>query len=238
MVDLIAVLRPVVTAADLELVDVELRSGVLLVTVDRPGGVDLQALTDANRAVSGVLDELDPIPGRYSLEVSSPGVERTLRTPDHFARAVGETVSVKTRPQVPGERRLRGRLLAADDEGFELADDDGSEGRRRLSYTDIDRARTVFVWGPEPRPGNGKGSAQTGASRPRSADARRRRGSRSLPHEQAELRIPRCPRPDRTRQGHLGRDPARRPGQRPGCRLQAPTRRGRGGGGHHRSRVR
>ena len=100
--ELMAVLQPVVSAADLELVDVELRSGVLLVTVDRPGGVDLEALTDANRAVSAVLDELDPIPGRYSLEVSSPGVERTLRTPDHFARAVGETVSIKTRPQVPG----------------------------------------------------------------------------------------------------------------------------------------
>ena len=57
----------------------ELRSGVLLVTVDRAGGVDLDALTDANRTVSALLDELDPIPGRYTLEVSSPGVERALR---------------------------------------------------------------------------------------------------------------------------------------------------------------
>jgi ribosome maturation factor RimP len=134
---LLAMLQPVVAAADLELVDVELRSGVLLVTVDRPGGVDLQALTDANRAVSGVLDELDPIPGNYTLEVSSPGVERTLRTPAHFVKAVGETVSIKTRPQVPGE------------EGFELEVDDGGPGRVRLAYSDIDRARTVFVWGPD-----------------------------------------------------------------------------------------
>ncbi len=176
MVELIAVLRPVVSAAGLELVDVELRSGVLLVTVDRPGGVDLQALTDANRVVSDVLDELDPIPGTYSLEVSSPGVERTLRTPDHFARAVGESVSIKTRPQVPGERRLRGRLVAADDQGFELEMDDETAGRRRLSYTDIDRARTVFVWGPEPRRGNGKDAASTGAARtvkPRPAEKRK-----------------------------------------------------------------
>jgi ribosome maturation factor RimP len=162
MIDLFAALRPVVTAADLELVDVELRSGVLLVTVDRPGGVDLQALTDANRVVSQLLDELDPIPGKYSLEVSSPGVERTLRTPEHFAKAVGETVSVKTRPQVPGERRLRGRLTAADGAGFELELDDGA-GTRRRSYTDIDRARTVFVWGPEPRR-NGRGSPSAGAA--------------------------------------------------------------------------
>ena len=128
--DLFAMLQPVVVAADLELVDVELRAGVLLVTVDRPGGVDLQALTDANRAVSGVLDELDPIPGNYTLEVSSPGVERTLRTPAHFVKAVGETVSIKTRPQVPGERRRRGTLRSADEEGFELDVDDGGTGRR------------------------------------------------------------------------------------------------------------
>jgi ribosome maturation factor RimP len=164
MVDLIAILRPVVSASGLELVDVELRSGVLLVTVDRSGGVDLEALTEANRAVSEVLDELDPVPGRYSLEVSSPGVERRLRTPEHFARAVGETVSVKTRPQVAGERRLRGQLVAADDLGFELQMDDPAIGVRRLAYSDIDGARTVFVWGPEPRRGHGKGAAPTGAA--------------------------------------------------------------------------
>ena len=146
-------LQPVVAAARLELVDVELRSGVLRVTVDRPGGVDLEALTDANRAVSIVLDESDPIPGRYTLEVSSPGVERTLRTPAHFVKAVGETVTVKTRPQVPGDRRLTGELLAADDHGLELAVEGAPDGRVRLAYSDIDRARTVFAWGPRPKPG-------------------------------------------------------------------------------------
>ena len=157
--DLIPVLEPVLAAADLELVDLELRSGVLLVTVDRPGGVDLQALTDANRAVSTVLDELDTIPGRYTLEVSSPGVERTLRTPAHFAKAVGETVTVKTRPQVPGDRRLRGRLVAADADGLELEVDGAPGTPVRLAYSDIDKARTVFQWGPEPRAKGSKAKA-------------------------------------------------------------------------------
>ena len=157
--DLIPVLEPVLAAADLELVDLELRSGVLLVTVDRPGGVDLQALTAANRAVSPVLDELDPIPGRYTLEVSSPGVERTLRTPAHFAKAVGETVTVKTRPQVPGDRRLRGRLVAADADGLELEVDGAPGTPVRLAYSDIDKARTVFQWGPEPRAKGSKAKA-------------------------------------------------------------------------------
>jgi len=173
--DLIPVLEPVLAAADLELVDLELRSGVLLVTVDRPGGVDLQALTDANRAVSTVLDELDPIPGRYTLEVSSPGVERTLRTPAHFAKAVGETVTVKTRPQVPGDRRLRGRLVAADADGLELEVDGAPGTPVRLAYSDIDKARTVFQWGPEPRAkgSKAKASAAGGAGSAGAEDKRK-----------------------------------------------------------------
>jgi ribosome maturation factor RimP len=186
--ELLAALQPIVEALGLELVDVERRAGVLQVTVDRPGGVDLDALTAANRALSHALDELDPIPGRYSLEVSSPGLERPLRTPAHFSRAVGETITVKTRPQVPGERRRRGRLLAADAEGFELLPegpgeapgaehDGGTEGGAtlRLSYCDIDRARTLFEWGPaaagaaregrRPSGGGGPGAKPTGGRR-------------------------------------------------------------------------
>jgi ribosome maturation factor RimP len=151
--DLFAVLQPVVAAAGLDLVDVEMKSGVLQVTVDREGGVDLEALTDANRAVSTLLDEVDPIPGRYSLEVSSPGIERPLRTPAHFAKAVGSTVTVKTRPQVPGDRRLRGTLASSDDDGFALAVEGSDEEPRRLAYADVDRVRTVFVWGGQDTPG-------------------------------------------------------------------------------------
>jgi ribosome maturation factor RimP len=160
--DLFAVLQPVVTGAGLELVDVEMKSGVLQVTVDREGGVDLEALTDANRSVSALLDEVDPIPGRYSLEVSSPGIERPLRTPAHFAKAIGSTVSVKTRPQVPGERRLRGTLVAADEDGFTLDVDDDGRGPVHLAYADIDRARTVFLWGGGDTPGASGQGKQAG----------------------------------------------------------------------------
>jgi ribosome maturation factor RimP len=161
--ELFPLLEPVLAASSLELIDVEVRSGVVLVTVDRPGGVDLEALTQANRAVSSILDEHDPIPGHYTLEVSSPGVERTLRTPAHFARAVGEKVTVKTRPQVPGDRRLTGTLVASDDDGLVLRIEDDPAGDRRLGYSDIDRARTVFEWGPAPRPTGGAGNTATTA---------------------------------------------------------------------------
>jgi len=158
--DLFAALQPAVISVGLELVDVEMKSGVLQVTVDREGGVDLEALTDANRTVSTLLDELDPIPGRYSLEVSSPGIERPLRTPVHFAKAIGATVTVKTRPQVPGERRVQGTLVASDDDGFALVVE-GSDGEpTHFAYRDIDRARTVFVWGGQDTPGNPAGRKQ------------------------------------------------------------------------------
>lgn len=142
--------------AGVELVDVELKGHTLCVFVDRPeGGIDLDAVTDATQLVSGVLDEHDPVPGHYTLEVSSPGVERPLRTPAHFRRFVGTTVSVRTHGGVEGERRVEGELVSADDDGIVVtpAADSGTSGERRLAYGDIERARTVFTWGPAPKPG-------------------------------------------------------------------------------------
>jgi ribosome maturation factor RimP len=144
----------------LELFDVEWAGGLLRVSVDRPGGVDLDALGVASATVSDVLDgaDPDPVPGHYVLEVSSPGLERPLRTPAHWRRFVGTTVSVKTTADVEGERRFTGALEAADDDGVTVAG-------RRLSYPQIEWARTVFVWGPAPKPG----SRHTGKRRRRAA---------------------------------------------------------------------
>ena len=146
-----ALVGPALAEAGLELFDVERvgRAGatVLRITVDRAGGVDLDAISDATRLVSGVLDQ-DPdfnsaLSSRYLLEVSSPGVERPLRTVAHFRRAVGSTVVVKTIPTAPGDRRVEGVLEEAGDEGIVV-------GGRSIRYADIERARTRFVW-PEPR---------------------------------------------------------------------------------------
>ena len=153
---LYGVLSPILAASGLELIDLEVRSGLVRVTVDREGGIDLDALAVTNRAVSAALDDLDPIPGRYTLEVSSPGVERRLRTPAHFARAVGETVSVRTLPDTTEVRRLEGRLAESDDTGFVLEGPDVPDGSLRLGFEEVERARTVFEWGPPaapPKPG-------------------------------------------------------------------------------------
>ena len=147
----------------LELVDVELRPALVRVVVDRRQGADLDRIAEATRAVSAALDRHDPFPGhRYTLEVTSPGVERPLRRPRDFARAVGETVTVRTRAGGEGERRFTGRLAVADTTGFLLESDeravDDAAGApteaRRFAYAEVERARTVFEWGPSsPRPG-------------------------------------------------------------------------------------
>ncbi|HEX7094630.1 MAG TPA: ribosome maturation factor RimP [Acidimicrobiales bacterium] len=150
------IVAPVCAAQDVELVDVEAHGGVVRVTIDQPGGVDLDTIARVTRVVSRALDEHDPISGRYTLEVSSPGLERPLRTPAHFRRAIGSTVRIKTRPGTEGERRVDGVLRAADDEAVTVALAAPATGERRVRYDEIERARTVFEWGPAPKPGSGK----------------------------------------------------------------------------------
>jgi ribosome maturation factor RimP len=144
-------IAPAMAELAVELVDVEHVGSTLRVTIDQPGGIDLDVISRATRRISHLLDDADPLADRYTLEVSSPGLERSLRLPAHFARAVGSKISVKTRPGVDGARRVTGILLSAGENGIEM--DVADEGTRRLRYDEIERARTVFEWGPSPKPG-------------------------------------------------------------------------------------
>ncbi len=185
-----SLVAPLVEAEGLELYDVEDAGGVLRVLVDRPGGIDLDAVAAATRLVSDAIDEADALAGPTTLEVSSPGLERPLRTPEHFARAIGAQIHVKTVSASVGERRFEGTLVDTDDESITVEADSGV---RALGYGEIERARTVFEWGGQPRPGGpkkatgskaGSGSAihhqaapkkQASASRP-SGDAQTQEG--------------------------------------------------------------
>ncbi|HUZ21707.1 MAG TPA: ribosome maturation factor RimP [Acidimicrobiales bacterium] len=147
----------------IELDDVELDSGVLRVTVERADGLDLDRLAEVSRAVSALLDAREDLApaARYELEVSTPGLERRLRRPGQFRRAVGSTVAVRTVPGTAGERRLEGVLVAADDETFEVAAATG--GSRRLIYREVERAHTVFDWRRALAERRGAGTEETGA---------------------------------------------------------------------------
>lgn len=148
-----AAAEPVLSSLGLELVDVEIvgsgRARTLRLTVDREGGIDLDTLAQANRPVVDALDAVEALSGPYTLELSSPGLERPLRRPAEFRRFVGTTISVKSHDVVAGARRHRGLLAEADDDGIAL-EVDGEH--RRFSYDAIASARTVFEWGPAPKP--------------------------------------------------------------------------------------
>lgn len=147
--------EPIARDQSVDLIDVEHLDGVVRVTIDQAGGVGIDEISRVTRALSRALDEADPVPGRYTLEVSSPGIERPLRAPGNFQRAIGATVALKTRAEVAGDRRCTGQLVAADDEGITVRDSE-TLVERRLRYGEIDKARTVFEWGPAPKPGAGR----------------------------------------------------------------------------------
>jgi len=130
----------------------------------RGPGITLDMLALATRLISRELDHADPIPGRYTLEVSSPGLERTLRTPAHFRRSLGSEVAVRLRDVTSGERRVHGVLTAAGDNTFTVTAPDGTD--REVGYDQVDRARTVFNWGPAAKPAPAKGKSK-GGSKPR-----------------------------------------------------------------------
>ena len=153
-----ALVEPIASDLDLDLYDIERRGGTVRVTLDTPpgsdGGITLDNLSLATRLISREIDHDDPIPGRFTLEVTSPGLERPLRTPAHYRREVGKTITVRFRDPNADPRRVEAELISADDDTATLRHEDGTESVVRFS--EIDKARTVFVWGPAPKPGGPK----------------------------------------------------------------------------------
>jgi ribosome maturation factor RimP len=155
-------LRPMLSSLGLELYDVEFSAGTLNVVVNRSGGVDLESLTKANRTISEWLDANDPIAGRFTLDVSSPGLERKLRTPAHFSSAVGELVTLRELRNGEPTRRLEGTLVSADETSLTI--DDNDLGTVTVALDAIERARTVFAWGAT-KPATTKGTKASSTSK-------------------------------------------------------------------------
>ncbi|MGH9303916.1 MAG: ribosome maturation factor RimP [Acidimicrobiales bacterium] len=172
--DLEQAIAPVVGTAGLELVDLERLPGRIRITVDRPGGIDLDAISAATTAISRVLDHSDCAPkGRYELEVSSPGVERRLRLAEHFEQQLGAVIAVRTRPGAGAERRFVGHLVDVDAGGFRLEDESAVEAGHRIAFEDVERAHVVFDWRGE--------LASTSVKSARAAKTERRRAKTSPP---------------------------------------------------------
>jgi ribosome maturation factor RimP len=116
--ELIALLEPLAGAHGLDLVTVEVVGGhkhqTVRVFLDREGGIDIDAITEANDWLSEALDGVSRLNGPYTLEVSSPGIERVLRKRADFTRFVGQRVSVQLTQAVDGRSKLTGHLVGLD----------------------------------------------------------------------------------------------------------------------------
>lgn len=137
-------LEPTVERLGYELTDLEVRlggnGGLVRITVDKPGGIDLNDCEKVSSAVSALLDVEDPMADNYSLEVSSPGLDRKLTKPDHFQRFEGETLKVTMRFPIDGRRRFRGTLVSSNEENIVVEVDGESYS---LPLASLDTARLV-----------------------------------------------------------------------------------------------
>jgi ribosome maturation factor RimP len=143
-----------VQAEGLELDDLELvgqgRGLVLRVTVDQDGGIGVDRLAETSRGLSRLLDDDERLQASYTLEVTSPGLERKLRRLRHYEKSIGREVVVKTHQEIEGERAHRGTLQSAGEESC-VIEVDGD--RREIPMKVIASARTVFRWEPAAKPG-------------------------------------------------------------------------------------
>lgn len=151
---------------DIELLDVHLSDGSLRLVLDSDAPLDLDRIADASKLISNLIDDSSDLDflGSYTLEVSSPGVERILRTPSHFQRFVGSKVTIKMKPGCEGPRRLTGIVRESGDDAIVL-EVDASPGlsiaRVKVMIEDIERAKTVFEWGsPKPPKSKLRGGAK------------------------------------------------------------------------------
>lgn len=145
-------IEPYVAAEGVELDDVEVLGGgqIVRVTLDAEGPMGVDTIADLSRGIGRLIDEDDPIKGSYTLEVSSPGLERKLTRARHYEKSIGRNVKVKTHREIEGTKNHRGVLKASDDDGFTVAVEDTD---RIISYADVASARTVFEWGNNDRSG-------------------------------------------------------------------------------------
>lgn len=142
---LVNLLEPLVTELGYEFVGLEQSSNpknaLLRIYIDRPEvGVTVDDCGLVSREISALMDVEDPIKGEYTLEVSSPGLDRPLFTPSHYADVVGQAIKITVFAPIDGRRRFNGSLLSADDDGAVL-EQDGEPVR--FDYDNVAKARLV-----------------------------------------------------------------------------------------------
>lgn len=166
-----AVVEPLASARGVEIYDIEHSSGVLRIMLDREGGIDVDTIGEMASEISEALDLDDPIPdSKYLLEVTSPGIERKLRTPAHFIAQINEDINLKTVADFEGPRRLDAKLTEADEDGITVVSNEGKDPEPlRLAYNQIESARTIFHWGEQTTSPRGRKTADPSTDKKASA---------------------------------------------------------------------
>lgn len=147
-------IEPWLAAERLELDDLELkgsgRGRTLRVVIDADEPLDLDRIAEVSGGIGRLLDAETDMSDPYQLEVTSPGLERALKTPRHFQKSIGRNVTVKIRRD---ETTIAGKgvLASADDDAAAVDLEDG--GTLEFAYDEVVKARTVFVWQASPKPG-------------------------------------------------------------------------------------
>lgn len=139
---LIALIEPVLAQLGYELVELEYAAGrtsaVVRLFIDQPAGISVDDCERVSRDVAALLDVEDPIPTAYTLEVSSPGFDRVLRTPGHFERFVGERIYVELLAPRAGRKRYTGLLRAVSPAGIDMEVDKKAV---EVAFAEIAKAR-------------------------------------------------------------------------------------------------
>jgi len=140
-------LEPTAEALGYSLWDVEyVKEGaemVLRITIDSPKGIDINDCETMHRAIDPILDEADPIEAAYRLEVSSPGLERTLSRPEHFASVIGQEIEVRLFAPIEGRRIIQGVLISASDTAFVVGEGDKET---EIPMKAASKVATLFDW--------------------------------------------------------------------------------------------
>ena len=137
-------LSSVASDKGVEIVTVEVigssNSPVVRVYIDTDHGVSFSDLSDSQEWIGETMDRIDPFPGAYTLEVSSPGIDRPLRTPDHFRQFKGDEAKIRTSSPIDGRSNFKGTIADADDEAVSIETDNGTV---RIPYDAIKRSNLV-----------------------------------------------------------------------------------------------
>ncbi|MBS0289325.1 MAG: ribosome maturation factor RimP [Proteobacteria bacterium] len=139
-----ALIGPVLIGTAFELVGVECVGGgkhtVVRIYIDKPGGITIDEIAQLSRQISVIFDVEEPIKGHYTLEVSSPGLERPLFNPSHFKQQLGQKVFVKTNFAIENRLNFKGILRVAHEQGIEIEID---EQMVSINYEDIVKAKVL-----------------------------------------------------------------------------------------------